>query len=178
MIRRFGNSCLRRRAEDVEPGSAEARRLLDEMWRTLAADGGVGLAAPQVGVARRVVVIRDTGRRPGRQRLDLVNPVLRETFGEPERFNEGCLSFPGLYIDVWRRRGVELSYFDRSGEARQLRDEGLLARIALHELDHLDGVLFIDRIPRLKRWLLMPRLWLIALGNLIDWFRIRKRRGS
>jgi len=158
------------------PGSNEAGVLLDRMWRTLAADGGVGLAAPQIGVNERVVVVRDPGRQPGQQRIDLVNPVLQETFGKSDRFNEGCLSFPGLYIDVWRPIGAEVTYFDRTGTEQTLRDRGLLARIVQHELDHLDGVLFIDRIGRARRWLLMPRLAMITLGRLFDWFKLRERQ--
>lgn len=170
-IRRFGSHCLRRISVDSVPGAAETQQLLDEMWRVLAADGGVGLAAPQLGVNRRVVVIRDPSRPRGQQRVDLVNPVIVETFGEKEPFEEGCLSFPGLYTTVQRPRGVEFSYHDYQGQLHQLRDEKLLARIVLHEVDHLDGVLFIDRLSSWNRLWLGPRLLLIVLGRF--WNKVR-----
>ena len=170
-IRRYGAGCLRRLARESEPGAPETTELLDLMWRTLVDDGGVGLAAPQIGIDRRVVVIRDPSLPERRQRLDLVNPRLDETYGPEEPFSEGCLSFPGLYIEVWRRRGAQITYHDRDGRRQTLRDSGLIARIAQHELDHLDGVLFIDRISRLRRWALQPRLLLIMAGDLL-----RRRR--
>jgi peptide deformylase len=163
-IRVFGNRCLRRPAVEVEAGSARTRELLDTMWATLADDGGVGLAAPQVGESARVVVIRDPGKPQGQQRLDLVNPVVEKTFGKERSFEEGCLSFPGLFFHVVRPRGVQVRYRDYHGEARTLRDDDLVARIVLHEIDHLDGVLFVDRLSRWHRFLLWPRLLLIALG--------------
>ena len=125
------------------------------------------MAAPQIGVAGRACVIRDQGESGPVERLDLVNPVLKRTFGPEEVFEEGCLSFPGLYFNVVRQRGAVIEYQDAEGKQLRLKDEGLLARIAQHEMDHLDGVLFIDRIPVWKRVLLGPRLlWLIVSGTL------------
>ena len=95
------------------------------MWRVLADDGGVGLAAPQIGVSRRVVVVRDPSRPRGRQRIDLVNPGCRRDLRKVGAFEEGCLSFPGLYTMVQRPQGVELSYHDCQGQPQLLRDEEL-----------------------------------------------------
>jgi peptide deformylase len=132
------------------------------MWRVLRDGGGVGLAAPQVGSDLRLIVIRDPNRPRGRQRLDLVNPQVTATFGATEPFEEGCLSFPGLYLEIRRPKGIEVRFLTADGEAVHLRDEGLVARIVQHEVDHLDGVLFIDRLPRWRRWLVGPRLlWLM-----------------
>ncbi len=170
-IRRFGDTCLRQRAREVPGGAPETRALLDTLWEVLAADGGVGLSAPQIGEASRVLVIRDPGRPAGKQRLDLVNPVILRTFGAAEPFEEGCLSFPGLYTTIMRPRGVEVSYTvpDEGGRRLQLRDDGTLARIIQHEVDHLDGVLFIDHLSRVDCWLLGPKLlWIMVrrlLGN-------------
>jgi len=139
--------------------------VLDTLWEILAADGGVGLAAPQIDVNQWLVVIRDPGRPEGQQRLDLVNPVIQKTFGELEPFEEGCLSFPGLFTDITRPKGVVLTYQtpDQGTEILQLRDSDLLARIILHEVDHLDGVLFIDHLSPLGRWLVGPKLlWIMA----------------
>lgn len=173
-IKWFGSRCLRRVAAPAEPGSVETRDLLDEMWRVLFDDGGVGLAAPQIGVARRAVVIRDPDRPAGKQRIDLVNPVIEEAFGPDEPFEEGCLSFPGLYTSVNRPRGARLTYWDYDGKHMALTDEGLLARIIQHEVDHLDGVLFIDHLSPWRKLILGPRLIFILTGRLLGEMRTRK----
>jgi peptide deformylase len=166
-VRIYGASCLRRRAEPADPAATATATLLDRLWHALETDGGVGLAAPQIGRAVRVFVVRDPGRPAGRQRLELINPELVETFGPREPFEEGCLSFPGLYTTVWRPRGAVVRYQTRGGEHTELRDEGLLARIIQHEIDHLDGVLFIDHLSGWRRFLLAPRLL---------WMRLLRRR--
>ena len=174
-IRRYGNGCLRRVADPVDCHAPGTRDLLDTMWRTLAAGGGVGLAAPQIGHAARVLVVSDPERPRGRQRLELVNPEIRSTFGPSVPFEEGCLSFPGVYTTIIRPKGVEV-VFD-SPEGRQtLREEGLAARIIQHEVDHLDGVLFIDHLSARQRLLLWPRLVPFLLTE--SWRRIfPPRRG-
>lgn len=173
-IRRYGSGCLRQVARPADPGSAATRILLDRMWRTLADDGGVGLAAPQVAASLRVVVIRDPQQKGDSQRLDLVNPRITETFGPNTPFEEGCLSFPGLYTTVMRPRGVALEYENADGEKCTLRDDGLVARIAQHEIDHLDGVLFIDHLTFWKKWLLLPRLLWIFGGKVLGEMRFGK----
>jgi len=138
---------------------------MDDLWLALDADGGVGLAAPQIDRSLRALVIREPGKTRDKRRLELLNPELVATFGPVVPFEEGCLSFPGLYTTVWRPRGVEVSYCDRAGDLQVLRDESLMARVVQHEMDHLDGILFIDRVPRRRRWRLAPRLlWLRMHG--------------
>jgi peptide deformylase len=160
-IQTYGSPALRRRARAADPADPLTQEQLDAMWRLLSDDGGVGLAGPQVGSELRLVVVRDPSRPPGRQRLDLINPQVTATYGPEEPFEEGCLSFPGLFLTVRRPRGAEIRYETAGGETRQLRDDGLVARIVQHEVDHLDGVLFIDRLPPWRRWLVLPRLlWL------------------
>ncbi|MBE0566997.1 MAG: peptide deformylase [Krumholzibacteria bacterium] len=164
-VRLYGAACLRRRAAAAVADDPATGALLDAMWAVLRQGGGVGLAAPQVGRELRLVVVRNPRLPAERQRLDLVNPVVVETFGPAEPFEEGCLSFPGLYVPVVRPRGVAVRYETAAGETRTLRDEGLVARIVQHEIDHLDGVLFIDRLGRARRWSLLPRLlWLRLRG--------------
>ena len=163
----FGARCLRRPAAPAEPGNPGTADLLERMWATLAADGGVGLAAPQIGVSRRLVVVRDPRRPRGRQRLDLVNPAVVETFGPDTPFQEGCLSFPGLYTTIMRPQGVVVEHDTAAGRVR-LRDDDLVARSVQHEIDHLDGVLFIDHLSPMRRLELLPRLtWILLAG----WFR-------
>jgi peptide deformylase len=163
-IRRYGNRCLRRRAWSVDPADEGTRELLDTLWATLRADGGVGLAAPQINRDCRVVVVIDPERTPGKQRIDLVNPVILETFGPRVSFEEGCLSFPGLYTHVWRPQGVVVE-FDGPVGRQTLRDEGLVSRIILHEIDHLDGILFIDHLPVWKKLMLPPRLLMFVMSE-------------
>jgi len=175
-IRRYGNRCLRRRARPVDPADEGTKELLDTLWATLRADGGVGLAAPQINRNCRVVVVIDPERPPGQQRIDLVNPVILETFGPRVSFEEGCLSFPGLYTHVWRPQGVAVE-FDGPGGRQTLRDEGLAARIILHEIDHLDGILFIDHLPVWKKLMLPPRLLMFVMFEV--WRKISgKGRGD
>jgi peptide deformylase len=153
----FGDPRLRRPCRPVEPGTTEAAALADRLWATLDARQGVGLAAPQIAVGARIFVARPPAEETDAP-LELFNPVVEGTFGPVEVFEEGCLSFPGLYLEIERPRGVEIRYCDREGRERRIVHEGLLARILQHEIDHLDRTLFIDRLPRRRRWLLAPRL--------------------
>ncbi|MFO7654984.1 MAG: peptide deformylase [Candidatus Krumholzibacteriia bacterium] len=159
-ILRYGDERLRRRCAPVAPGDAAAAEVADRLWNALGAADGVGLAAPQIGESTRVVVVelpRESARR-GPRELELFNPVVERVFGPRERFREGCLSFRGLYLPVVRARGAVVRYLDRGGQPRRLQDDGLLARVLQHEVDHLDGVLFLDRLPRWRRWPLALRL--------------------
>jgi len=174
-IRVFGDGCLRQPCQPAEADSPAVLALLDTMWAVLVDDGGVGLAAPQIGVPLRVVVVRDPDQPEGQQRLDLVNPEVGETFGSAVSFEEGCLSFPGLYAPVVRPAGIAASWVSpRQGLARHhWRNEGLLARIIQHEIDHLDGVLLVDHLNFMARWSLAPRLLWIMARHLGD--RVRGR---
>jgi len=134
---------------------AEVRRLMDDMMDTMYEADGVGLAAPQVGVSRRIIVVDI--REPDVVPFALVNPVIVERSDEPERGEEGCLSIPGLWEVVERPARVVVEGLGRDGVSRRIEAEGLLARCLQHEVDHLDGVLFLDRISALKRRMLLKR---------------------
>lgn len=164
-VRRYGNRCLRVECRPAEPGAPETGELVRRLWRVLEAGTGVGLAAPQIGSDLRVLVVHDPEAEKGRERHTMINPEIVEFFGERAYFEEGCLSFPGLYTDIERPVGVVVNYQDESGHRHQIRDEGMLARIVQHELDHLDGILFVDRLPLLRRVLLWPHLLSQALGH-------------
>jgi peptide deformylase len=155
-ILRYGDARLRLRCRDVGAGE-DARELAEALWRALDAVGGIGLAAPQIGDLRRVIAARDPAA-PRTRSLILVNPVITACEGPPIWFEEGCLSFPGLYVRVRRPRRVTVAYRDLDGEPRQLEDDTLVGRIVQHEVDHLDGVLYIDRLAAWRRWLLVGRL--------------------
>jgi peptide deformylase len=163
-ILRYGQPCLRRTCEAVDPAAPATRRLADRLWRALERGGGVGLAAPQIGRASRVCVVREH-EGPRSRRLVLVNPEIVARSDREVEFEEGCLSFPGLFTMIRRPRAVQVEYDDLAGRRNRLEDDGLLARVAQHEIDHLDGILFIDRLPVWRRWTLRPRLWWLARGS-------------
>ena len=139
---------LRRHAEPVGAVDDHVRRLIDDMLETMYEAPGIGLSAPQVNVAKRVVTIDVSKDRSAP--LCLVNPEIRSAGGETET-EEGCLSVPGVYEMVKRPERVRVHALDRDGRAGEIEAEGLLAVCIQHELDHLDGRLFVDHLSRLKR---------------------------
>lgn len=143
-IVKFGEDILRKKCRDVTSFDEKLGILLDDMTETLQSADGVGLAAPQVGLLRRVVVI---DVRDGKGTIELVNPVVVEQHGV-QVGNEGCLSAPGEWCEVERPMKVTVKAFDRHGSEFTVKGEGLLARALCHELDHLEGILFIDRVKQ------------------------------
>lgn len=140
---------LRAMAEPVAEVDADLRQLVSNMFDTLYHERAVGLAATQVNVQQRVFVCdaSDHGNAPH----CLINPEIIELSNEATIANEGCLSFPSMYIPVTRPEFVKVKFLDEHGEERYLEADGLLARCIQHETDHLNGVLFIDHITRMKR---------------------------
>lgn len=134
----------------------DIRGLLDDMLETMYAAPGIGLAAIQVGLAKRVVVV-DVAKRQGEEEEDvkdpifLVNPEIVQASDELSVYEEGCLSIPDYYAEVERPAKIRLRYLDRAGVKQEMDADGLLATCIQHEIDHLDGVLFIDHLSRLKR---------------------------
>ena len=122
-------------------------KLAKEMIETLYAGEGIGLAGPQVGLPERIFVINLGDGNP----LVFINPSIVETSQEILKYEEGCLSIPGIYTDVMRPRAVKVQAWNEKGRPFTLEADGLLARVILHEYDHLEGILFIDRIPAQKR---------------------------
>ena len=158
-IRIFGDPVLRQRAGEVETLTDVHRRLVDDMIETMRAAPGVGLAGPQVGVVERVFVYEvedDVGA--------IVNPKFSFRSPETEVDDEGCLSLPGLLYPVERHVSVLVEGVDPAGEPVVKASEGLLARVFQHEIDHLDGVLFVDRLPPELRRKAMRELTQQSLG--------------
>jgi peptide deformylase len=160
-IRTFGDPVLRETARLVEDFDEALRRLADDMIATMREAPGVGLAAPQVGRALRLIVF-DVGDEDGAARA-LANPALRDEWGE-QVGEEGCLSLPGLYFPVGRAMKVWAEGFDLDGHAVTVEAEELLARILQHEVDHLEGILFIDRLDAEHRSEAMAAIRDQALG--------------
>jgi peptide deformylase len=146
-IRRYGDPVLRRRAAPVAEITADVRALVADMIDTMYDEVGIGLAAPQVGLPLRIVVIADDETRQVRA---LVNPVIADAGGTATA-EEGCLSIPGIFAPVARAAWVRVAALDLDGNPTTVEARSLLARVLQHELDHLDGVLFIDRLDPVAR---------------------------
>jgi peptide deformylase len=146
-VRKYGDPALRRRAEPIRAVTPEIRQLAADMIDTMYDEAGLGLAAPQIGAPVRLIVVGD---ERGRDPRALVNPVITEQGGEILA-EEGCLSIPGIFAEVRRAEWVTVEAADLDGQRVELRARGLLARAYQHELDHLDGVLFIDRLDPATR---------------------------
>lgn len=139
-----GEPVLRRKAPKVREITEETRELLDDMVETMIDAPGIGLAAPQIGHCTRCIVVRDRADDEGEKVYRIVNPRVLAKEGEQWAY-EGCLSLPTLQAEVCRPMNIIVTGLDETGEPVRLQAEGLLARALLHEIDHLDGILFVDR---------------------------------
>lgn len=144
----YPNPVLEEVAQPVEVVSEDIKTLVDDMFETMYDDRGCGLAANQVGIAKRIIVMDSTYDKS--ERICLINPEIIEQDGSIE-MDEGCLSFPGLYLPVKRSEKVKVKALDRNGEVIEINADGLLARIILHEYDHIQGITFLDYLSPLKR---------------------------
>ncbi len=154
----YPHPILKKKAEKVAAVDDNLRRLLDDMLETMYADNGCGLAAPQIGVSQRIVVIDIAGEGEEPAPMYMVNPEIVWASEEKEICEEGCLSVPGQRAEVERPASVRIKYLDYNGEPQEILAEDFLAVAAQHEIDHLDGILYIDRISRLKRQMLLKKL--------------------
>lgn len=157
-IYEYPHPILKKKAENYSGVDDELRRFLDDMLETMYEANGCGLAAPQVGVSKRAVVvdIAREGEEPAP--MYLVNPEIIWKSDEKEICEEGCLSLPELRAEVERSASVRVRYIDYDGKACELLAEDFLAVAIQHELDHLDGILYIDHVSRLKRQMLVKKL--------------------
>ena len=163
-VRIYGDPVLRQRAAEITAFDDELRSLVADMRETMQAYRGVGRAANQVGVAQRVAVVDVPSDDVQRAAFTLVNPEVISRNGS-ESGEEGCLSIPGMYEDVTRSFRIMVRAHDEHGQAYELEAEGYLARAIQHEIDHLDGVLFVDRLSPLKRQFLRRDLEALARGE-------------
>ncbi|MES2125358.1 MAG: peptide deformylase [Gemmatimonadota bacterium] len=150
-IHLLGSPVLRERAAEITVVDAQLRTLIDNMFETMSVACGVGLAANQIGVARRVAVINAEG-----ETFAMINPQVVAEEGQATA-EEGCLSIPDAYADVQRPERITLEALNEDGEPFRLEASGLVARAIQHEIDHLDGILFIDHLSPMKRQLLVTR---------------------
>jgi peptide deformylase len=143
-IIKYPNPILRKKCEKVESLTPEVKKIIEDMIETMRKNCGVGLAAPQVGILKRIIVV-ETSEGP----RGFVNPKIVKESKEKEAMEEGCLSFPGLFLKVKRTKEVEIETLDENG--KRMKVQGLSARVLQHEIDHLDGILFIDKISFWQR---------------------------
>lgn len=148
---------LRKRALPIERIDAELRRLADDMLATMYEAPGVGLAAPQVGISRRLIVADAAVAEDRRQPMVLINPEILTLGKETRVYEEGCLSLPDVKIDIERPTTLTVRFLDRDGKQQELAATGLLATVIQHEIDHLEGKLIIDFLSRLKRDMIVRR---------------------
>jgi peptide deformylase len=145
-IHKLGDRVLRQPAKRVSKVDDDLRQTVIQMLQTMYSSDGVGLAAPQIGLNKQLIVIDSEPENPALPPLILVNPEIKSHGKVLAKDQEGCLSVPGVYMDVERPETVEISYKDENGRPCQLKADGFLARVIQHEMDHLNGVLFVDRI--------------------------------
>ena len=149
-ILKFPDQDLRIKAKPVETFNEELKALTDDMFETMHSVNGIGLAATQIGIAKRVAVIDISQEK--NEPLVIINPVIQilDPY-KTEDYDEGCLSVPGFFETISRPSDVKLSFQDLNGQKKEIKPEGLLTKVVQHELDHLNGRLFVDHISELKR---------------------------
>ncbi len=160
-LRIYPDPILRKQAELVKDVDGKLIETAEEMFSVMRENSGIGLAGPQVGLSKRILVL--DLRQDNMPVYVMINPRITKREGLAE-VEEGCLSLPEIFGEVKRAERVQVSYIDRDGEEKTLEAEGLLARAIQHELDHLNGVLFIDRLGDTRRQLLLPQLKSLAEG--------------
>jgi peptide deformylase len=149
---------LKRISEPVAKVDADVRRLMDDMLETMYKAPGIGLAAPQVGHLKRVIVVDIAREDEKPQPLRMANPEIVWVSDDDAVYNEGCLSLPEHYADVARPAACKVKYLDHENEVRMLEADGLLATCVQHEIDHLEGILFVDHLTALKRNIILRKL--------------------
>ncbi|MBU1913493.1 MAG: peptide deformylase [Candidatus Omnitrophica bacterium] len=155
-IKIYPDPVLRKKARQVGRVGDDERRLAYDMIETMRSSNGVGLAAPQVGVSKRIIVAEDVEGDKGAT-LTLINPKITQKKGKA-KFCEGCLSLPGVSNDVMRPEFITVEALNLDGDELKINTDGILARIIQHEIDHLDGIVFIDKIGFLKRKKIIKQL--------------------
>lgn len=181
----YGDPVLRKKGHEVDASYFQENNLISDMFETMYKAHGVGLAAPQVGLDIRLFVIDATPFSedtdiPVQAREQLktfkkvfINPLITNEFGDEWSFNEGCLSIPDIREDVFRKRNIEIEYYDEQFVKHTETFDGLIARIIQHEYDHIEGVLFVDKISSLKKKLINKKLTNIMNGKIHPEYRMR-----
>lgn len=171
----YGDPVLRQKAKDIEQGT-DLKQLVEDMFETMHGASGIGLAAPQIGKSIRLFVVDGSvlEDEPGMEEFKkaFVNPTILEEDGTPWEFEEGCLSIPNIREKVSRKEKLRIRYFDENWVEHNEEYDGMKARIIQHEYDHIEGKLFVDYLPALKKRLLKGKLADISKGKVDTEYRI------
>ena len=149
---------LRKKCEPLEKVDTETKKLMDDMLETMYAAPGIGLAAIQVGILKRLVVIDISKGEEEKKPMFLINPQIIHRSKKTSIYEEGCLSLPGQFAEIERPAECTLKYIDYNGKEKELKADGLLATCVQHEVDHLNGILFIDYLSKLKKDMIIKKL--------------------
>ena len=149
---------LRKKSEPLEEVNNDLRKLMDEMLETMYEAPGIGLAAVQIGILKRILVIDVSTKDEKREPLSFINPVIKKVSDETSIYEEGCLSIPDTFIEIERPKICEVEYIDINGEKKNLKCDGLLSTCLQHEINHLDGKLIIDHLSKLKRDIIIKKI--------------------
>ena len=149
---------LRKKCEPLEKVDAETKKLMDDMLETMYAAPGIGLAAVQVGILKRLVVIDIAKEEENKKPIFLINPQIIHQSKNTSVYEEGCLSLPGQFAEIERPAECTIKYLDYNGKEKELKSDGLLATCIQHEVDHLNGILFIDYLSKLKKDMIIKKL--------------------
>jgi len=152
------NKLLRQISKSVDKVGDEERTLMDDMLDTMYEAPGIGLAAIQIGVPKRIIVMDISRDENKKEPMYFVNPIIKNKNKEKVRYEEGCLSVPDQFAEIERPNACEVEYLDYDGKKQLLKADGLLATCIQHEMDHLEGILFIDYLSKLKRSMIIKKL--------------------
>lgn len=184
-ITAYGDPVLRKKASDISEDYPNLKELIENMWDTMYGAYGVGLAAPQVGLPVRIFMVdtspfaddEDLSEEEKKELTDLkkvfINAKIIEEWGDEWAFNEGCLSIPDVREDVFRKPGIRIEYFDENFNRQTEEYKGLAARVIQHEYDHIEGILFTDKLSSLKKRLIKGKLANISKGKIQVDYRMK-----
>ena len=152
------NEVLRQKSIPVEKVDKDLQKLMDDMLETMYAAPGIGLAAIQVGVPKRVIVLDISGKDEPKNPMCFINPEIFQKSESNSIYEEGCLSVPGQFAEIERPEKCHIKYLDYYGQSKEIKAEGMLATCIQHEMDHLEGILFIDYLSKLKKTMIIKKL--------------------
>ncbi|MCB0508239.1 MAG: peptide deformylase [Chitinophagales bacterium] len=175
----YGDPVLKKRAEEITADYPKLPELIKNMWQTMYNASGVGIAAPQIGLSIRLFVV-DTAQLTEKKKTDFqgikkvfINPTILEEEGSEWKYEEGCLSIPGIREDVFRNPNIKIHYYDENFNEFTETFDDINARVIQHEYDHIEGILFTDKLKPLKRKLLLQKLNKIARGEVDVDYRVK-----
>lgn len=175
----YGSSVLRKKADEIKRDETDVKKLSDDMFETMENADGIGLAAPQIGISKRIFVVDGTMLEDEKMKnfkKVFINPKIISESGENWGFEEGCLSIPSIRENISRKTDIEITYFDENWNQFTDHFDGMKARVIQHEYDHIQGKLFTDYLPSLKRKLLANKLNEISKGKCEVNYQVKSSR--